>query len=76
MKCKNCGKEIKDHEKFYIFQYDHYYPNGPDGDLKLVSEDMNEIKSAHYQFRNVWYACGDTIYDAEDGEEITPFTFN
>ena len=73
MKCKNCGKEIVEHGKFYIFEYDNYYPAGTDGDLRFVTNDMNKKSGSLSDFRDVWYACGNTIYDAEFGEEISPF---
>ena len=75
MKCKGCGKKITEHGKFYIFEYEQYYPGGASSDLTLISSDMNERKSKS-TFDEVLYACGNTIFDAVDGEEIKPWDMN
>ncbi len=74
MKCVNCGKEVNEHERFYIFQYDNYYPAGGIGDLQIISSNISERKNSHYDYDDVLYVCGNKIRDIEDGEEILPWT--
>ncbi len=69
MKCSGCGKQTIDHEKFYVFQMDFYYPSGGTSDLALITSDPTE-RVGHYDYDEVIYVCNGAIYDFEGGKEI------